>query len=255
MARILIVEDDAATALALRRLLARDGHEVVAAADGREALRALFEERPELMVLETRLPELDGWQVLARTRDMSDLPVLVLSADPGPADPVRALRSGADDHVRKPYDDEELLARVEALLRRAGRRWEGERASRNLRLVPERRVVVWYGGEARLSDLEFGLLRLLVRHRGQVVTTERLLDQVWDDRSAVGRDRVKFAVLRLRRKLRRASGGTGGDPVEAVRGVGYRFTDPDDDGGGRADGGNGGNGGHEGNGREARPAG
>ncbi|MEU9339496.1 response regulator transcription factor [Streptomyces sp. NPDC048290] len=226
MARILIVEDHPATALALRRLLARDGHEVVAAADGREALRALFEERPELMVLETRLPELDGWQVLARTRDMSDLPVLVLSQDP---DAVRALRSGADDHVRKPYDDEELLARVEALLRRAGRRWAGERASRNLRLVPERRVVVWYGGEARLSDLEFRLLRLLVRHRGQVVTTERLLDQVWDDRSAVGRDRVKFAVLRLRRKLRRASGGMGGDPVEAVRGVGYRFTDPDDE--------------------------
>src|SRR5690348_14435030 len=121
MSRVLIVESDAALAQTLRWLLAAQGHDVVRAADGKEGLRLLFAERPDLMVLEILLPELDGWQVLARARDMSDLlPVLVLSALDQVPDRVRALRSGADDYVVKPCDEEELLARIEALLRRAG---------------------------------------------------------------------------------------------------------------------------------------
>ncbi|MFE1551976.1 response regulator transcription factor [Streptomyces sp. NPDC058718] len=228
MTRLLIVEDDPDLALALRVLLTRHGYEVSVAADGREGLRLLFAERPSLMVLDVVLPELDGWEVLDRTRDMSDLPVLVLSGLGDVDDRVRGLRSGADDYLVKPFDRTELLARVEALLRRSGpQNWVGAHVEEDLRLVPERRAALWQGGEIRLSDIEYRLLQVLVRNRGRVVTTEQLLDQVWDDALAIGRDRVKFAVLRLRRKLRTAGGPHSRDPLEAVRGLGYRYETAD----------------------------
>ncbi|WP_306326317.1 response regulator transcription factor [Streptomyces venezuelae] len=224
MTRLLVVEDDPDLALALRVLLVRRGYEVSVAGDGREGLRLLFAERPALMILDVLLPELDGWQVLDRTRDMSDLPVLVLSGLGDVDDRVRGLRSGADDYLVKPFAQPELLARVDALLRRSGpRSWAGEPVGEDLRLVPERRAALWQGSEIRLSDIEYRLLQLLVRNRGRVVTTEQLLDQVWDDTTSIGRDRVKFAVLRLRRKLRAAGGPGSRDPLEAIRGLGYRY--------------------------------
>ncbi|MDV9189627.1 response regulator transcription factor [Streptomyces sp. SR27] len=232
MPRLLIVEDDAASALALRELLVGRGYKVARATDGREGLRLLFEEKPALMVLDVMLPELDGWAVLARARDLSDLPVLMLSARDDVGDRVRGLRAGADDYLVKPFDGEELLARVEALLRRSGsgsRNWGGEVVDEHLRLLPDRRTALWHGGQIRLSDIEYRLLRLLVRNRGRVVTTEQLLDRVWDDTRAIGRDRVKFAVLRLRRKLRKEAGPGVKGPIEAVRGVGYRFVAPEED--------------------------
>ncbi|APE21630.1 MULTISPECIES: response regulator transcription factor [Streptomyces] len=224
MTRLLVVEDDPDLGLALRVLLARRGYEVSVAEDGREGLRLLFAERPALMILDLLLPELDGWQVLDRTRDMSDLPVLVLSGLGDVDDRVRGLRSGADDYLVKPFAHPELLARVDALLRRSGPgSWAGESVGEDLRLVPERRAALWQGSEIRLSDIEYRLLQLLVRNRGRVVTTEQLLDQVWDDPTSIGRDRVKFAVLRLRRKLRTAGGPASRDPLEAIRGLGYRY--------------------------------
>ncbi|MFD5765578.1 response regulator transcription factor [Streptomyces sp. NPDC127049] len=224
MTRLLVVEDDPDLALALRVLLTRSGYDVSLAADGREGLRLLFAERPALMVLDLLLPELDGWEVLDRTRDMSDLPVLVLSGLGELDDRVRGLRSGADDYLVKPFAQAELLARIEALLRRTGPgSWAGTAVEEDLRLVPERRSALWLGSEIRLSDIEYRLLQLLVRNRGRVVTTEQLLDQVWDDASAIGRDRVKFGVLRLRRKLRYAGGPHSRDPIASVRGLGYRY--------------------------------
>ncbi|MCE4945478.1 response regulator transcription factor [Streptomyces noursei] len=224
MTRILVVEDDADVAMALRTLLTRAGYEVLAAADGRAGLRRLFADDPDLMVLDVGLPGLDGWQVLERTRDLTDLPVLLLTAHGAESDRVRGLRAGADDYLPKPFGNDELLARIEALLRRAGPvRWAGAAQDEALRLVPERRSAVWRGAEVRLSDIEYRLLQVLVRNRGRVVTTDQLLDQVWDDPQGIGRDRVKFAVLRVRRKLQQAAGGPDTDPIEAVRGLGYRY--------------------------------
>lgn len=120
MPKLLIVEDDPASVLALRELLTRGGYRVVTAADGREVLRLLFAERPDLMLLDLLVPEPDGWRVLTRARDLSDLPVLVVSGLDDVDHRVKALRAGADDYLVKPFHPEELLARVEALLRRAG---------------------------------------------------------------------------------------------------------------------------------------
>ncbi|MET9646736.1 response regulator transcription factor [Streptomyces syringium] len=224
MTRVLVVEDDADLALALRTLLTQAGHEVIHADNGRDGLRLLFAERPALMVLDIGLPQLNGWEVLERTRDLSDLPVLLLTARGAESDRVRGLRAGADDYLPKPFGNDELLARVEALLRRsAPTRWAGDSFDDGLRLVPDRRSAVWQGHEARLSDIEYRLLQVLVRNRGRVITTDQLLDRVWDDPQGTGRERVKFAVLRLRRKLRQAAGDEAADPLEAVRGLGYRY--------------------------------
>ncbi|MFE5871021.1 response regulator transcription factor [Streptomyces roseifaciens] len=224
MTRVLVVEDDPDLALALRTLLTRAGYEVAHAGNGRDGLRLLFAERPALMLLDIGLPQLDGWEVLERTRDLSDLPVLLLTARGAETDRVRGLRAGADDYLPKPFGNDELLARVEALLRRtAPTRWAGDSFDDGLRLVPERRSAVWQGHEARLSDIEYRLLQVLVRNRGRVITTDQLLDRVWDDPEGTGRERVKFAVLRLRRKLRQAAGDEAADPLEAVRGLGYRY--------------------------------
>ncbi|MEV0278299.1 response regulator transcription factor [Streptomyces sp. NPDC050610] len=228
MTRVLVVEDDPDLALALRVLLTRSGYEVVRAGDGREGLRRLFADRPSLMVLDINLPLLDGWEVLERTRDMADLPILLLTARGAESDRVRGLRAGADDYLPKPFGNEEFLARVEALLRRAGpTQWATAEAAQGLQLVPERRSAIWQGHEVRLSGIEYRLLQVLVRNRGRVVTTEQLLARVWHDQEGTGAERVKFAVLRVRRKLRQAAGAGTADPLESVRGMGYRYLLPE----------------------------
>ncbi|MFI7315909.1 response regulator transcription factor [Streptomyces venezuelae] len=225
MTGLLVVEDDPDLGLALRTVLDRAGYETVLAEDGQTALRLLFAERPALMILDLVLPGLDGWEVLDRTRDMTDLPVLILSGRTSPAERVRGLRAGADDYLTKPFDTQELLARIEALLRRSRPdQWRGDYVEAGLRMVPERRSAVWQGREVRLSDIEYRLLQVLVRNRGRVVTNEQLLDLVWDSPDGSGRERVKFAVLRLRRRLLSVPEASGvEDPVESVRGVGYRY--------------------------------
>lgn len=118
MARILIVEDEDDIALALQVLLTRNGHEVTHAPDGHGGLRAAQETRPALVVLDIGLPDLDGWSVLSRLREISEVPVLILTAAVRDEDKVRGLRGGADDYLTKPFLNNELLARVEALLTR-----------------------------------------------------------------------------------------------------------------------------------------
>ncbi|MFK8843721.1 response regulator transcription factor [Streptomyces sp. Ac-502] len=227
MSGLLLVEDDDALAAALRTLLARGGHEVVRAPGGREGLRLLFAQRPDLLLLDTSLPTLDGWEVLERTRDLTDLPVLLMTPADAPGERVRGLRAGADDCLSKPFDHEELLARVDALLRRTGSaHWATEATGTGLHLVPERRSAVWHGGEVRLSALEYDLLQTLVRNRGCVVTTGQLLARVWGATEDVGRGRVKFAVHRVRRKLQAAGPPEVPVPVESVRGIGYRYQLP-----------------------------
>jgi DNA-binding response OmpR family regulator len=116
-ARILVVEDEADILDLLTELLGESGYEVVRASDGREAIRALVHAQPDLVLLDVAMPELDGWQTLERIRDVSELPVLMLTARAGEDDKVRGLRAGANDYVTKPFSTRELLARIDALLR------------------------------------------------------------------------------------------------------------------------------------------
>jgi DNA-binding response OmpR family regulator len=227
VSRLLVVEDDPDLALALRMLFSRAGHVVRDVRDGRAGLREAYAERPDLVVLDVGLPEMSGWQVLERLRDISDVPVLLLTAHGDEADKVRGLRGGADDYLTKPFANAELLARVEALLRRAGSTasWENQVYDDGLlHLDPTGRMVLVSGREVRLTPIEFRLLNTLVRHAGSVLSPRQLLSQAWDDPTGIGQERVKFAILRLRRKL----GWTDPDtsPVESVRGFGYRYRRP-----------------------------
>jgi len=227
MSRLLVVEDDPDISLALKLLFSRSGYDVHHAKDGRAGLRDAYAEHPDLIVLDVGLPEMDGWQVLERLRDISDVPVLVLTAHGQETDKVRGLRSGADDYLTKPFANAELLARVEALLRRStsATSWAAQVYDDGvLHLDPTSRRVFVSGTEVRLTPTEFRLLNTLVRHAGAVLSPNQLLSQAWDDPTGIGQERVKFAVLRLRRKL----GWTDPDesPVESVRGFGYRYRRP-----------------------------
>ncbi|MGB7448560.1 MAG: response regulator transcription factor [Ornithinimicrobium sp.] len=223
MARVLVVEDDSDISLVLTMLLQRHGHQVTCAPDGPTALRSAHAARPQIVVLDIGLPGMDGWAVLSRIRDVSDVPVLLLTAAGSGEDKVRGLRGGADDYLTKPFHNAELLARIDGLLRRGeGAEWEGsDLVHGSLTLSPTRGVVTVDGVDARVTPLEFRLLAVFLRHQGQVLTPTQLLSAAWGDDTGTGQERVKFAILRLRRKL--GWEDTARSPLQAVRGIGYRL--------------------------------
>jgi DNA-binding response OmpR family regulator len=223
VSRLLVIEDDADVGLALGVLLRRSGYEVDHVQTGRAGIRAVHSLRPDLLILDIGLTGMDGWQVLERVRDLSDLPILILSGRGQEADKVRGLRAGADDYLTKPFGSNELVARLAALLRRtAPPTWATEiYDDGRLRIDPLQRSAQLNGVEVRLTPTEFRLLAVMVRHQGSILNATQLLAQVWDDPSGHGPERVKFAVLRLRRKLE--AGDSTGSLIESVRGFGYRF--------------------------------
>ncbi|HXY42897.1 MAG TPA: response regulator transcription factor, partial [Acidimicrobiales bacterium] len=210
VATVLVLEDDNDIGWALSTLFERAGYNVVVVADGLEGLRRFHAIAPDLVILDIGLPSLDGWTVLDRIRELSPAPVLMLTALDAEMDKVRGLRGGADDYVSKPFGNQELLARVEALLRRhaaaAGDATHTGRPVRRPRYddgevlidIDAHRIEV-RGHAVDLTPLEFRLLDVLLRHAGNILTTEQILQLAWRDPTATGPDRVKFTVLRLRR--------------------------------------------------------
>jgi DNA-binding response OmpR family regulator len=224
--RVLVIEDDTDIALCIRTVLTRSGCDVTGAADGREGLRLFHAGHPDLVVLDIGLPTLDGWQVLERIRDMSDVPVLMLTAHGQESDKVRGLNGGADDYLTKPFGNSELAARVHALLRRPRAEKQESDVYDDGRLLVKfgSHEVSMGGSPADLTPTEFRLLAALVRRPGQTLSAEQLLEMAWNDPFSVGPERVKFGVMRLRRKLGQAEGAT--QPIEAVRRFGYRYVVP-----------------------------
>ena len=227
--RVLVIEDDRDIALGIRTVLTRSGFDVANSTDGKQGLRTFHDARPDLVVLDIGLPALDGWSVLERIRDLSDVPVLILTAHGSEADKVRGLHGGADDYLTKPFGNRELAARVEALLRRP--RTGAEQAEvyddGSLLVKLSSREVRVAGQPVTLTPTEFRLLAALIRHPGQTLTPDQLLKLAWNDPLGVGPERVKFGIMRLRRKLDGDSGGAGlGSSIQAVRGFGYRYVAP-----------------------------
>jgi DNA-binding response OmpR family regulator len=218
---VLVIEDDPDIRGLVSALLQRAGMTGLAAEDGRSGLRSFFELRPDLVVLDLGLPELDGWQVLERVRELSEVPVLVLTAAGEPPDRVRGLEGGADDYLTKPFEPAELIARVRALLRRQGApRPELEvLADDMIRIDEAQRRVEVRGRPVSLSPTEFKLLVALMRNRERVVTHEQLLEYVWGN-SDRDPKQVRLYVSYLRRKLHQAGAA---EPIETVRGFGYLF--------------------------------
>jgi DNA-binding response OmpR family regulator len=226
--RILVVDDDDDIRALVATLLQRSGAEVREAPNGREGLREFHSWRPDLVVLDVSMPELDGWNVLERIRDMSEIPVLMLTARGDELERVRGLQAGADDYVVKPFGKQELVARVNALLRRASRGGpvdESDTYADAYLTIDWSQARVNVGNrEVQLTPLEFRLLSTFVRHPRQVLSREQLLELVWGDAFGVGGDQVKLYVGYLRRKLDPEAAES--VPIETVRGFGYRYRAP-----------------------------
>ncbi len=226
--RALVIEDDKDIALSLRIVLQHGGFDVELAASGRDGLRVFHSDRPDLVILDVGLPEMDGWTVLERIRDLSDVPVLMLTAHGQEAEKVRGLHGGADDYMTKPFSNAELSARALALLRRRQPAAAGQSGAAqvfddgNVEVNFAAREVRVDGEPVALTPTEYRLLAALVRHQGQVLSAEMLLDLAWSDPLGIGPERVKYTVMRLRRKLG-AQQETADSPIEAVRGFGYRY--------------------------------
>jgi DNA-binding response OmpR family regulator len=202
VSRVLVIEDNPDLALGLRNNLEIEGHEVELAGDGRRGLAAARARPPDLIVLDLMLPELDGFRVLRALRQEASPPVLVLTARGEEADKVRGLKLGADDYVTKPFGLLELLARVEALLRRAPRALAPavERFG-DLEVDAAARVVRRAGRAVDLAPKELDLLLALLAARGAAVSRLELLRRVWGYPSAVVTRTVDTHVAELRRKL------------------------------------------------------
>jgi DNA-binding response OmpR family regulator len=223
--RILVVDDDDDIRGLLRTLLERAGHEVSDAADGRDGLRALYAGSPDLVILDVAMPGLDGWATLERIREVSDVPVLMLTARDAEVERVRGLKGGADDYVVKPFGRQELVARVDVLLRRprSGAAQETY-ADARLSVSFAQSAVRYDEREVALTRLEYRLLSAFVRHPNQVLSHDQLRELVWGDTLATSRDEVKLYVGYLRRKLDPDEPGS--TPIETVRGFGYRYRTP-----------------------------
>lgn len=224
-ARILIVEDEPGLVLTLTDLLAAEGHEVESAQDGVNGLRKALEGQFDLILLDVMLPGKNGFDVCRELRQQGrDTAVLMLTARGQVVDRVVGLKLGADDYLAKPFDPAELTARVEALLRRAGRNTYGPLSRFEFGDVSvdfDHGNVTKAGKPVQLAGKELQLLRYLVEHRGHTVSRERLLEAVWEYSAGVTSRTVDVHIAWLRQKLE----DTPQSPrwIHTVRGVGYRF--------------------------------
>jgi two-component system response regulator MprA len=216
--RILVIEDDAEITDALRRSLRHEGYEVRTAGDGVEALDAAAQFIPDLVVLDLGLPRLDGIEVCKQLRADGDVPILILTARTETDDRVNGLDSGADDYLVKPFERQEILARIRALLRRRPPRGSASLAAGDLMLNPDTREVKRGEREIELTNREFELLEYLMRNERLVVSRERLLDEVWGYDPTAATNTIDVFISNLRRKLEAA-----GEPrlLHTKRGAGY----------------------------------
>jgi two-component system, OmpR family, response regulator MprA len=220
--RVLVVEDDADIAGVVRRSLDKEGYDVRIAPDGEAALGQAGDFEPDAVVLDLGLPKLDGVEVCRRLRDEGDVPILILTARDALEARVEGLDSGADDYLVKPFEREELLARLRALLRRRPPRGSAFLVSGDLRLNPDTREVYRGERELGLTAREFELLEHLMRNERIVVSRQALLDEVWGYHPFAETNTVDVFISNLRRKLE-----AGGEPrvLHTVRGAGYVLRD------------------------------
>ena len=215
--RLLLADDDDNLRMMLEAALRHNGYEVTAVASGREVLAAVADASPDLIVLDVMMPDLDGFEVCRRLRaEGRRTPVVFLTARDATEDKVRGLTLGGDDYVVKPFSLDELVARTDAVLRRAGAQRDGAVLTcADLELDDDAHRVTRAGADVALSPTEFNLLRFLLSNQGRVLSKAQILDHVWNYDFGGDGGIVETYVGYLRRKL-------GGDPlIHTIRGVGY----------------------------------
>jgi DNA-binding response OmpR family regulator len=220
--KILSADDDKDLLALIAFTLSQAGYLVVKAGDGQTAIRAFEAEAPDLVILDINMPGATGFQVCEAIREQSRVPVMMLTVRGEEEDLVRALELGADDYLTKPFSPRTLLARVKALLRRAGMENSAPLAAGRIRLdIEEHTVQVSSGAPVRLTKLELRLLQMLVANSGHTVSSDKLLMQVWGHKGSGDRQLLKQLVHRLRQKIEI-------DPaapmiLQTVPGAGYKL--------------------------------
>ncbi len=222
--KILVIDDEEATVQLISILLERRGYEVVKAYRAEDGLRKAYRNHPDLVLLDIMMPDMDGWDVCKRLRDMSDVPIIFLTARDDTRDIVRGLEMGADDYIAKPYENDELIARIRAHLRRSPRPSISEELVFNggdFRINFMNREVHVRNEIKHLTPKEFNLLGVLVRNAGKVVTRNELVSDAWGEEYTDAIDSLKLYIHYLRNKIEV-------DPnhpeyIMTLRGVGYRF--------------------------------
>jgi DNA-binding response OmpR family regulator len=223
---VLVVEDEASIAEVVSLYLKRAGYSVQTVSDGRQAMNIYEKRKPDLVILDLMLPEVDGLSVARWLRDRSDVPIIMLTARRQEIDRITGLELGADDYVVKPFSPQELVSRVRAVLRRVKREQPDQEQDRDLAfedltIQPRSRVVTINDLPVDLTAKEFDMLYLLARHPKQVFTREQLLERVWGGAQYIDPGTVTVHVRRLREKIE-------ADPSQpkhllTIWGVGYKF--------------------------------
>lgn len=223
--KILILDDEITTVNLIAMLLERKGFEVIKATSAEDGLRRAYRHQPDLVLLDIMMPEMDGWEVCKRLRALSDVPIIFLTAMENVKDIVRGLEIGADDYITKPFDHDELLARIRAHLRRAPRPQMGEELTfdnGDFRINFMNREVRVRSEVKHLTPKEFNLLGVLVRNAGRIVPREELVTEAWGEEYANATDSLKLYIHYLRQKIEVDAD----HPLYIItsRGIGYRFS-------------------------------
>lgn len=222
--KILIVDDDRTLLRFVGEYLEEEGHDVLTAASGQAALRAFFEARPDLVFLDVMMPGMDGWEVCARLRELSDAPIVMLTAKTDEPDKLRGFRLGVDDYITKPFSLAELGARARAILARTDHEREGDRklyVVGDLEVDLGRHEARMQGEPLELTPTEFRLLRALAGRAGEAISQQDLIEQVWGDNRRTSASALRRYIWFLRQKLEPEPQ----DPQRllTVRGYGYRL--------------------------------
>ncbi len=217
--RILLAEDDEKLRHILVKYLKKEDYTVLEAGDGVCALALWAENHPDLVILDINMPLADGFEVLSQIREEDSVPVLLLTARQEEQDKIEGFEYGADDYVTKPFSPRVLMARVRALLRRSGiLSVNPEILLGEVRILPERGQVFCGEQPVSLTEKEYGLLMLLINHRGQVLSRIQMIERIWGYDFEGDHRVVDTTIKRIRKKL-----GSEGSRIESVRGVGYRI--------------------------------
>jgi len=222
--RVLVVEDEIDTIFLLKHILRLAGFNVLGATSGREALKKCAELKPDLVLLDLMMPEMDGWQTYDYLRRVSNVPVIIISALGSKEEVVRALQTGVDDYVTKPFYNAEVVARVNAVLRRSHKPQDLSRL-----IFPQVDLVVdcmtqevdIAGEHIQLTSKEFAVLAVLAKHAPAIVSYATIADAVWGEDTPEVRKRTKYLVYLLRRKFERIPGGA--DLILNVDRLGYKL--------------------------------
>jgi two-component system KDP operon response regulator KdpE len=223
--KILVVEDDAEFLNLTSTWLQNAGYEVLTAGDGAEGMRRVYSSRPDLVLLDANIPKMDGWEVCRRIRDMSDIPVLMVTVNGQKSDRLKGFTLGADDYITKPVDFHELIARMQAVLRRSGLAKNEDKHSTfnngDIEIDWGSRQVWVRGERVKLSPTEFKIISCLIKNRGWIVTHEQLLEKAWGPNYIGDKSFVKLYIRYLRQKIEENPHKP--QIIMTERGVGYYF--------------------------------